>query len=150
MLLLTLMVSGNSLAGHAAGGYFEYTCLGGNTYEIRFIMLRDCGGNKAPANLIFSLSNSCDTQCETITYEVECFSKDEVDYGCDIQCNTEGPSSQLENPSFERALYKKVITLPYACADWKISTIIHSQPSASWIAASGCAVCSFIVSSFSA
>lgn len=124
LLCLMLWMAFASRADHAAGGYFEYTCLGNNQYQVDFFFLRDCSGIDFPPNVYFFTSNSCGAACESIL--VPSYYHTTIDFGCGNNCLENGPT--LEGaPSFELVQYRAVLTLPTACADWTVAVSIHAR-----------------------
>lgn len=127
ILLLLLILSCTphiAKASHAGGGYFEYTCIDINTYEVTFNFLRDCSGIAASDELAFVLSNSCGEDCN-LTFLAPRISIEEVNFGCGNACS--GGTVYEGAPSYQFLKYRTVVSLPYPCADWRISVSISTR-----------------------
>jgi len=126
-LLLACMFltgSGYASANHAAGGYFQYACLGNGQYQVDFFFLRDCDGLDYPESLDFSIRNSCQTNCSDLTVTAPLVESSQVNYGCGTGCDSPD--------GFQLAQYRSVITFPYFCADWTITVSIDARNSVSY------------------
>jgi hypothetical protein len=121
---IILTGSGYASADHAAGGYFQYTCLGNGQYQVDFFFLRDCDGLDYPETVDFSIRNSCQTNCSDLTVTAPLFESSQVNYGCGTGCDSPD--------GFQLAQYRRLITLPYACADWTITVSIEARNSVSY------------------
>lgn len=121
-LFILILCSDGLYASHAAGGYFEYTCIGNNQYQVDYYFLRDCGGAPAPSYLTFYLTNGCTTTAcwPDNGIDAEKVNTENVEYGCGNNCN--GGSSNAT--SLQLIKYTTAITLPYECADWKVQVSI--------------------------
>lgn len=121
---LILLSSKMAFGSHAAGGYFEYTCLGNNEYKIDYYFLRDCSGVQAQSSITLFLTNSCaNPNCFPVNgIQAPLVSTANVNYGCGDGCNSSGDS-----PKLQLIKYSTVITLPYACADWKVQVSISQR-----------------------
>jgi archaellum component FlaG (FlaF/FlaG flagellin family) len=126
---LVLILFAQSLrASHAAGGYFEYTCLGNNQYEISFFFLRDCkpGSDEAPEDFDFSIRNACNVPCYTVNAPSVYHSV--ADFGCGSNCDGWFGNTVHEGaPSFELYQYRTTVTLPSQCTEWTISVTEYER-----------------------
>ncbi len=121
LLCSLLWIAFASRADHAAGGYFEYTCLGNNQYEVNYYLLRDCDGVQPNENIYMYVYNTCDqTDCLQGVLMVPKAIHETVDYGCGNDCPGQG-----NNPGLQLARYTATITLPTQCESWIVSTSIQ-------------------------
>ncbi len=123
-ILITVFIFCNSfhgLASHAAGGYFEYNYLGGNTYEIFYYLLRDCGGIEPTGGPNLYRRNDCGLSC-TGTGLMTFVSKNHVDFGCGNTCD-----NVSYYPGFELFKYRSVVELNSPC-NWEfhVATIARN------------------------
>jgi len=113
-----------SRASHAAGGYFQYTCLSNNNYQVDYYFLRDCGGAPSPSSVPFTVRDYCGGVCLP-TVNAPIVSTTLVDFGCGNACA--GGSTQSGAPSYELVRYSANITLNTNCEEWEISTYISQR-----------------------
>lgn len=119
-----VFITNQAKATHAAGGYFEYTCINQFQYKVDFYFLRDCTGPAAPDQVTFELSNNSGYPCSVLSMLlVEQVTN--VDFGCGNACD--GGTVESNSPSFQLARYTTLVTLPFASTEWKISVTINAR-----------------------
>lgn len=118
--LVVLCYSFNASADHLAGGYFEYSYLGNNTYQIDYYFLRDCSGVTAEDPELF-LTNDCGESCIELGFMSQIGNSEVVDYGCNNTCLFG------DRPGYRLLHFRKNVTLWYACDSWTISTSIGAR-----------------------
>lgn len=110
----------NLYASHAMGADITYTCLGGNTYEIKLTFYRDCNGISAPASPSINISAlSCGQQSTNLTLTQQ-------GPGVEVSplCPAQLPNSTCNGGSLqgvEQYFYTGTFTLPINCTDWLFS-----------------------------
>ncbi len=119
-----------SHADHAGGGYFQYTCLSNNLYQVDYYFLRDCGGIPAYSALDFYLGDNCGGTCSSIATAPK-VSTTPVDFGCGNACN--GGGTQAGAPSYELVKYSANITLGANCEEWIVSTSVSARNAVDYI-----------------
>ncbi|MCH2229799.1 MAG: T9SS type A sorting domain-containing protein [Crocinitomicaceae bacterium] len=119
-------------ADHLAGGYFEYSHISGNDYEIRFYFLRDCEGITADDPNLY-LKNDCDvTSCIDLGTMTK-IEGNHVDYGCGNTCDI----FDAGKPGFRLIEYRKTVTLWLPCDSWILSVNISARNDVDYVANEG-------------
>lgn len=118
-------------ASHMAGGYFEYSHVSGNNYEIRFYFLRDCSGINAAIPELMGI-NDCGTSCTSFG-SMEEISTNFVDYGCGNTCN----DIFGDKPGYQIVLFKKIVNLNVPCANWRFSVDINARNNVDFVSNEG-------------
>lgn len=110
----------NVFADHVAGGYFEYSYINENSYEIRYYFLRDCDGIEVDRPRLYRRSD-CGSTCTDLG-KMDFVSKNFVDFGCGNTCE-----NTSDYPGFELYIFKKVVSLPSLCDSWEFSVSISAR-----------------------
>lgn len=126
LLFLSCSLSFTVFGNHMAGGYFEYTCLGNNQYQVDYIMLRDCHGAEFSPIMPFYVKNSCGLTCGSLVYDAPLISATNVDFGCGNACG--GGNTQEDVASYQIGRYRTTITLTSECSDWTILLLLIARP----------------------
>lgn len=124
LLLLFVLLAGVSqqaTASHVSGGYFSYTCISGNTYQVCLTLWRDCSGATAPQSIPLSLTSNCGgsasvtlTQTATSGVEVSQLCAQQLPNSRCVWNNT----AALKG--FQQYTYCGTVTLNPACANWNM------------------------------
>lgn len=104
-------------ASHSMGSDLTYRCLGGNQYEITLSFYRDCAGVPADMSAIIDISSSCFTGGYTILNLIPGTGQ-EITPLCPSQTSTCNGGTFT---GIQEYIYRGVVTLPGACADWTFS-----------------------------
>lgn len=118
--LLTLTLPETANATHAAGSDIRYRCLGGLQYEIEVTFYRDCGGVSEP-NTITATCRSVSgnhTINVTLSKVTGTVNGNEITVPCATAASTCNGGSST---GVRRWVYRGVVTLPSARADWVFS-----------------------------
>ncbi len=119
VLLLLLIFSGNSQATHAGGADLTYKCLGGLLYEIEATFYRDCGGSSEPGNVTITYkSATCSYTRSVLANKVLMNNGMEITFPCASASST---CNGGMTTGMRKWVYRTIITLPSACADWVFS-----------------------------
>ncbi len=125
ILVSICFISSNyTYASHSAGGYITYKYLSPNTYELKYIMFRDCGGIQEPDSLEINISNSCGFPISNIYLN-------KIDSGFQVPmlCTSSTICNGGFNYGVEKYTYKDTILLPGQCS-WTFSHSENSRPQA--------------------
>ncbi len=118
-LLLLVMSSGSSHATHAGGADLTYKCLGGLVYQIEATFYRDCGGSSEPGNVTITYkSASCSYTRSVLANKVMGNNGMEMTFPCASAPST---CNGGMTTGMRKWVYRAVVTLPLACADWVFS-----------------------------
>lgn len=105
-------------AGHLKGSELTYSCTGNNQYQIRYTLYTDCqGGAPGQQSPLDVKSSACNQYFSTILY-LQSNESDVIDLTCTSATNACNGGSA---PAIRKWVYTGTLTLPSACADWKIS-----------------------------
>lgn len=130
LVILVLVISQNSYATHAAGGYLTYECIGGTSYKVTLTWYRDCSGaNYQPSYDLKYESQNCSV-LETTT--INFVSAVQYSY-CGFTTTCNGGSV----PGYEIVKYETFINLGNFCDDWVISVEIQDRNSVDFVTSSG-------------
>jgi len=115
LLLVTILGTNKVTASHIEGGYFEYQCLGNDSFLITLNLVRDCAGINMPTVVYIDFSNSCGTIFnQTLSSGVGV----EISQLCPSGVSTCGggflKGSQLHK-------YQDIVVLDSTCGDWMMS-----------------------------
>ncbi|MCO6499412.1 MAG: gliding motility-associated C-terminal domain-containing protein [Vicingus serpentipes] len=116
LFLFLGLLSVNSYATHVQGGDITIKCLGGNQYEIRLSLYRDCAGVNAPnsASVTYS-SASCGINQNVTLNKIP---------GTGVEVTPICPSASSRctggsNPGVQEYIYSAIVTLQ-PCNDWVV------------------------------
>lgn len=116
-VLLTCSMQ-RALASHSMGADLTYTCLGGNTYQLRLSFYRDCIGIAAPTNAFINISSvSCGQTLGITAYPIPGTGQ-EVTPICPSALSTCNGGSFT---GIQEWVYEGIVTLPMQCTDWVFS-----------------------------
>jgi uncharacterized repeat protein (TIGR01451 family) len=122
--LIFFLISKLVAANHAAGGALKYIHLAGNQYQIYAVLLRDCSGEAAPANITVYITS---TQCgltDSLVLNPVIGTGQEVIPPCEGAFTTCAGGS---TPGIQKWEYKSVYTFSGQCSDWLMFTTIATR-----------------------
>ncbi len=125
IVLLALFTTENAQASHVGGGYFYYSCISGNQYQITFVFWRDCDGISAPASITAGFTSACGG---TATAFLSQQSSQTVEVS--QLCPTALPNSTCNNgflPGYQQYVYTGTVTLNPPCSTWTMSHSISAR-----------------------
>jgi len=126
VLLLVFTINNTAHASHVQGGEITMSCLGGNQYQIRLALYRDCNGINAPGSVsVRYQSISCGIN-QTVTLNQIAGTGTEVSPICPTSATACGGGN---NPGVQEYIYTAIVNLP-ACADWVMSYSINARNNA--------------------
>ena len=134
LLMVGVLYGSGAFATHVAGGYIEYTCLGSNQYRVDIRAFYDCSGISAAttANLLVT-SSACGTPTSLNFTAPLVGGLVEYVYCPGIGTTCTSPSGA---PGYNTGTYTTVITLPFQCDDWVLSTSFNARNITDWTPAS--------------
>ena len=106
-----------TFASHSMGADITYRCLGGNTYEISLSFYRDCAGIISADSALVSFSSSCFGNDSIMLAQIDSTGR-EISPICPSQATTCNGGTFT---GIQEYVYRGVVTLPGACADWTFS-----------------------------
>jgi len=109
--------AGSAIASHAAGAEMYYECLGGNTYQVTYVLYRDCMGIPAPNNVVVEIRNQCGLPYQTDTLRMSTWSPIDVPTTCPTVPTACIGGVYLGIESYE---YTGTIELSGPCSLWEI------------------------------
>lgn len=116
-LLLFAFVYNFSYASHSQGGEITMRCLGGNQYELRLALYRDCSGVNAPNTVTVNYrSASCNINLNAVLNRIP-------NTGIDVSPLCPSATSVCRGgnlPGVEEYIYTAIVTL-LPCNDWVMS-----------------------------
>ncbi len=119
-MILILLSSQQSFATHAAGSDIQYTCLGGNQYQVVVTFYRDCGGVAEPGNITINCKSVNGSQNFNVTANKSgsAGNGDEITVPCVTSASSCGGGSTT---GIRKWIYTAVVTLPTQQTDWVFS-----------------------------
>ncbi|MBA3704941.1 MAG: SprB repeat-containing protein, partial [Bacteroidetes bacterium] len=127
-ILLFVLLGTTKIANatHVQGGNVTYTCLGGNQYQIKLALYRDCAGVAAPNSASLNYQSvSCNINL-TVTLNKVAGTGIEVTPICSsliTQC------AGGTFPGVQEYIYSGIVTLP-PCSDWVLSYNLSARNNA--------------------
>ncbi|MEW6468627.1 MAG: PKD domain-containing protein [Bacteroidota bacterium] len=120
-IIAFIITTSEAHASHAQGADLTYQCLGGNQYQFTLSFYRDCGGVSAPNNVTINLSSaSCNQNFNATLNPIP-------NTGQDVTPVCPSITTQCSNgnyPGVQEYIYRGIVNLPMACADWVFSFTI--------------------------
>jgi len=132
MSCLILIGTGRAKASHAVGADLTYNYVNTNQYMVTVKFYRDCTGIDAPPTMMINYNSSCGngylniSQVPGTGHEIPTGSYPVVD--CYTACQTD-PNTGLPGTGYgvQEFVYRGLVTLPAACADWVLSAEINAR-----------------------
>lgn len=118
LTLAAVYSSQQAIASHAQSADITYSCVGGNTYNVRLAFYRDCAGVAAPNTVSINIASASCNEDFNITLNRIPGTGIDVTPICPTmtsQCN--GGSY----PGVQEWIYEGQVTLPAQCTDWILS-----------------------------
>lgn len=117
-LVAFLLVTKAAYSSHAQSADITYTCVGGNTYNVRLSFYRDCAGVAAPNTVTINIASASCNENFNITMNRIANTGNDVTPICPgITTNCNGGSY----PGVQEWIYEGPVTLPAQCTDWVLS-----------------------------
>lgn len=116
LFFLISLCTNKAHASHAVAAEITYQHITGLQYAVRVWFYRDCAGVAAPGNIVLNVTSSCgnapNLTCTPIGIPLEVLPV----------CST-GVSTCNAGPVFgiKEHIYRGIITLPFACSNWRFS-----------------------------
>jgi len=113
-----VLISKDAYSTHAQSADITYTCVGGNTYNVRLAFYRDCAGVAAPNTVSINVASvSCGQNFNVNMNRIP-------NTGIDVTPICPTMTSQCAGgnyPGVQEWVYQGNITLPAQCIDWVLS-----------------------------
>ncbi|HAA01657.1 MAG TPA: PKD domain-containing protein [Flavobacteriales bacterium] len=118
VIMSLVLISKDAYSTHAQSADITYTCVGGNTYNVRLAFYRDCAGVAAPNTVSINVASvSCGQNFNVNMNRIP-------NTGIDVTPICPTMTSQCAGgnyPGVQEWVYQGNITLPAQCIDWVLS-----------------------------
>jgi gliding motility-associated-like protein len=127
--VVLISISGRSFASHFVGGNITYRCIDSTLrrFEISLTIYRDCAGIAAPANASVVYSSVNCGFSASVTLNPIAGTGQEISPRCST---TVTRCAGGTFPGIQEWVYRRVVTLPMHCTDWKFSYTANARNAA--------------------
>src|SRR6185436_3979000 len=126
ILFICLVYSKTSEASHAVGADLTYLYVGPNQYRITVKFYRDCTGITAPQTVSIVYESASCGMTGNVTISQIAGTGQEIPTGQYLPCYITSCAGGT-GYGVEEYIYRGLVTLPGACADWVLSTEINAR-----------------------
>lgn len=126
LYFVLLCITKTATATHVQGGDLTYTCLGGNQYQVRLALYRDCAGVSAPNSATVNYkSASCNVNLTVTLNKVPGTGVEVTPICSSLVTQCAGGTF----PGVQEYIYTGIVTLP-PCSDWVLSYNLNARNNA--------------------